>query len=437
MESCGKLLWNNLNRIYGDRAMMIKIKILIMVISILFLAMKPSWASDEKTISLKELIDEALANNPEIKASKERWEAAKAAVPQARSWEDPQLSVMFDKIPDSSINPGASMEREYSITQGFPYPGKLGLMGKMAEKEAQMIYEGYRGKGRDVLRDIKTAYYDYFMVHKAIEVNLETKEILHHLSKTAEARYATGLVSQWDVLKAQIELSQLANEIIILNQEKESVRARINRLLNRPVESGLGEPEQIDNLKNIPHFELLEGKALQERPELKEMEIGIEKENTGLSLAKKGYYPDFMVRLAQREEDRSAAGWIAEVGVSIPLWFRAKQDYAVKESLSRLDAVKNEYQGMKNMVSFEIKDALVKVKTSASLVELHKSTHIPQAEQALKGARVAYETGRVDFFALMESWKTVKNYKLDYYKALASFEQAWAELERAVGKELP
>ncbi|MEK7850366.1 MAG: TolC family protein, partial [Deltaproteobacteria bacterium] len=79
--------------------MMIKIKILIMVISIFLLAMQPSWASDEKTISLKELIDETVANNPEIKAAKARWEATKAAVPQAKSLEDPLLSVMFDKIP--------------------------------------------------------------------------------------------------------------------------------------------------------------------------------------------------------------------------------------------------------------------------------------------------------------------------------------------------
>ena len=417
--------------------MMIKFKILIMVISILLLSMKPSWASDQKTISLKELIDEALANNPEIKASTERWEAAKTAIPQAKSLEDPLLSVMFDRIPDSSVNPGASMERVYSITQEFPYPGKLGLMGKMAEKEAQMIFEEYKGKERDVIRDIKAAYYDLFMIYKSIEVNLETKEILHHFSKIAEARYATGLVSQWDVLKAQIELSQLANEIIILEQEEESAKARINRLLNRPAESPLGEPAPINDRKNLPPLELMGELALHERPELKGMERFIEKEETGMNLAKKRYYPDFMVRFAQREEDGSAAGWVAEFGVRIPLWFRTKQDYAVKESVSRLDSAKNEYQGMRNMVSFEIKDALVKINSAGSLIDLHRNTHLPQAEQALRGARIAYETGKVDFFALMESWKTVKIYKLDYYKALAAFGQGWADLERAVGKELP
>lgn len=397
------------------------------------------WGSSAsaEALSLKALIDEALQNNPEIKAAKGRWEAARSVIPQAKSLEDPVFSVMFDKIPDSSINPGASMERVYSVTQEFPYPGKLNLMGKMAEKEAEILFEEYKGKERDVIREVKTAYYDYFMIQKSIEVNLETKEILHHLSKTAEARYATGLVSQWDVLKAQIEMSQLANEIILLNQEMESVKARINRLMNRPVESLLGAPALVNDQKNVPPIELMGELALQERPELKGMERFIEKEQTGLNIAKRGYYPDFMVRLAQREEDRSAAGWIAEFGVTVPLWFRTKQDYAVKESISRLDAARDGYQGMKNMVSFEIKDALVKVNSARSLIDLHKSTHIPQAEQALRGAQVAYETGKVDFFALMESWKTVKTYKLDYYKALASFEQAWAELERAVGRELP
>jgi len=409
----------------------------VRIITLLILLVVWVSSASAEAVSLKALIDEALLNNPEIKASRERWEAAKAAIPQARSWEDPVLSVMFDKIPDSSINPGASMGREYSLSQGFPYPGKLTLMGKMAEKEAQMAYEEYKGKERDIVREAKSAYYDYFVIHKAIEVNLETKEILHHLSKTAEARYSTGLASQWDVLKAQIELSQLANEIIILNQEKESVRARMNRLLNKPVESDIGEPASTNGRKDAPSLEFLEGLRSQERPELRGMERAIEKEEAGLNLAKKGYYPDFMVRLAQREEDGSAAGWIAEVGVAVPLWFRTKQDYAVNGAVSKLAAARQEYQAMKNMVSFEIKDALVKIKSAKSLIELHENTHIPQAEQALRGARVAYETGKVDFFALMESWRTVKDYKLDYYKAVAAFEQGWAELERAVGKELP
>ena len=235
-----------------DSTMKTRIKILTIVIAILLLSMGPSWASDDKTISLKLLIDETLSNNPEIRAAKARWEATKAAIPQAKSLENPVLSVMFDKIPNSSVNPGESMERQYSITQGFLYPGKLSLMGKMAEKEAQIIFEEYKGKERDIIRDIKAAYYDLFMIYKSIEVNLDTKEILHHLSKIAEARYATGLVSQWDVLKAQIELSQLANEIIILKQEEESAKARINRLLNRPIESPLGKPASINDEKNVP-----------------------------------------------------------------------------------------------------------------------------------------------------------------------------------------
>lgn len=413
-----------------------KIKIIALMM-ILSLALQPSWASDRKTVNLRELIDEALENNPEINSSKERWEEAKSAIPQARSLEDPLLSVMFDKIPDSSINPGESMERLYSITQEFPYPGKLTMMGKMAEKEALMVYEEYRGKERDVLRDIKAAYYEFFVIHKAIEVNLETKEILHHLSKIAEARYATGLVSQWDVLKAQIELSQLANEIIILDRDMESAKARINMVLSRPFGSPLGKPQPINSQRELPSMELMVELSMQERPELKGMERFIEKEEAGLALAKKGYFPDFMVRLGQWEEGGDRAGWIAEFGIKIPLWFRSKQGNAVKESVSRLNSAKNDYQGMRNMVSYEINDAVSKIRSAKSLIDLHMNTHIPQTEQALKGARIGYETGKVDFFALMESWKTVKSYKLDYYKSVASYELAWADLERAVGKELP
>lgn len=412
-----------------------KTSLAIAVVGIMLI--NPAWGSDIGTINLRELIDEALTSNPELKAARQRWEAAKAAIPQARSLEDPVLSVMFDRIPDSSINPGASTERQYSITQGVPYPGKLSLMGKMAGNEAGMAYEEYRGKEKDIIRELKAAYFDYFVNQKSIETNLETKEILHHMSKTAEAKYATGLVSQWDVLRASIELSQVTNDIIILKQQKESILARINRLLSRPVESGLDIPASPHIHRDLPAAELLEEIAFREKPELKGMELAIEREVAGRELAKKGYYPDFMVRLAQREEDRSAAGWIAEFGVRVPLWFRSKQDNKVRESVNRVSAAKEVYQSVKNMAIFEIKDARVKLATARSLMELYQSTNIPQAEQALKGAMITYETGKVDFFALMESWRTLKAYKLDYFKAVAAFEQSWADLERAVGKELP
>ena len=50
-------------------------------------------------LSLDKVIEESLENNPEISAAQNRWEAAKAKVPQVRWWGDPQLGISFEKIP--------------------------------------------------------------------------------------------------------------------------------------------------------------------------------------------------------------------------------------------------------------------------------------------------------------------------------------------------
>ena len=79
----------------------------------------------------------------------------------------------------------------------------------------------------------------------------------------------------------------------------------------------------------------------------------------------------------------------------------------------------------------------MEAQTALEQLDLFLHTHIPQAEQALQASQIGYQTGTLDFLSLIDSIRAIEQVHLEHLTAAANFERAWAELERAVGQELP
>jgi len=84
-----------------------------------------------------------------------------------------------------------------------------------------------------------------------------------------------------------------------------------------------------------------------------------------------------------------------------------------------------------------VKQALVEAQIALEQINLFLSTHLPLAEQTLAASRIGYQTGGIDFLSFLESMRAVEQAHLEYLRAAANFEKAWAGLERAVGQALP
>jgi len=387
-------------------------------------------------LNLREIIEIALQENPELRAAQKSWDAAKAKIPQAKDFADPNFGVMFNRVPGGGadiIDPNASM---YQISQMLPFPGKRGLKEKIAKKGAEIAKEKYEAKKLDITSRVKMAYYNLYMAYKTIEINEENVKLRRHFLEVAQTKYATGQVPQHDVIKAQIELVKLVNEGLTLQQQKETAEAALNILLNRQPQSPLGVPDDFE-LKPFNYtLEGLQQIALERRPDLKSSRIAIEKNEAAYALAKRNYYPNFMLMFERMPGQRGSGSWNAMVGINVPLFFKDKYDYKIKETQANIEVAKASYEKMRNMASFEIKDLLVKLQTAQRLENLLRTTHIPLAEQGLKAAETGYTAGTVDFLNLVESERVLFNFKLQHYRALTNVQKLRAQLEKAVGINL-
>jgi outer membrane protein TolC len=394
-------------------------------------------------INVDQLVEEALHNNPEILAAKMKWEVYKEKVPQASALEDPMFGFGIINLPTNfSFHDEDMTMKEFSISQKLPFPGKRPLMKEMAEKEAEAVSTDIQAKAHQVIKDIKAAYYELSHVYRAKEVIQRNKELLESFAKIAESRYSVGQGIQQDVIKAHVEVSKMIDELLMQEQKRKTLEAKLNALLNRSPETPMGKPEEVI-YKKLPYsMEELQKMASDTNPTLKGMKKMIESKESAYALAKKEYYPDFNLRFAYGQRDSTPNGisrmnmLTGMVEVNIPIFYKSKQDRKVAETKADIQAAEAQYRAMKNEVLFTVTDMVSMIQRVERQLDLYKTGIIPQARLQINSALSAYRVNKADFMTLLDSQMTLYKYELEYHQALTEYEKNVASLGAVIGKQL-
>lgn len=391
-------------------------------------------AADEARLSVGDLIEEVTQRNPEIKAARERWEAAKAVVPQVQTLPDPKLQFGYQRMP---MLPPAVQGPMYGFGQEIPFPGKLRLRGEVAMKEAERLEQEYQAIRLRLIANLKQAYFDLHFVHKSIEIVDRNKALLIQFEKTAKARYAVGQAAQQDVFRAQVEISRVLDRLAVLEQQKESLHAAINRLLNRPPAGPLGTPQEVQvAILTLPLADLSR-RADEFSPILQASAKGVERGEQSVSLARRQFYPDFdLSALGTRNDLINDNGYQVMLGIKIPLFYETKQRQGVKEALAGLAGAREDLTATRQDILFQVKDAYVQTQRAERLITILRDAIIPQSTLALQAAQAGYAVGKVDFLTLLNSLLTLQESQLELHGEMVSHEKAVARLEAVTGGPL-
>jgi outer membrane protein TolC len=384
---------------------------------------------------LADLLREARERNPEIRAAQKRWQAMQARIKPAGTLEDPQIGfqVMYAPYP---LRNAFNNERAIIISQMFEFPGKLGLMSGMAGREADMSAADYELVTLNVLTEVKKTYFMLFHIDYDLEINRENRELMKQFIAIANVKYATGMGAQPDIIKAQTEYSMMFNDSLMRAQERNSMAAMLNALLDRPRDSHVPViHEHLDPRHFSFALDSLVQTAYANRPELKNMQAMADMYQLSGRLARREYFPNFMLSYTHRQMPEMQ-NWDAMVSFNIPLYFWRKEKLRVQEAEANYQMADAGLQSMRNMVRAEVESAFYKVEQAGRSVRIFQNTVVPQAEQSLLASRAAYENNKVDFLMLLDSQRTLRDLKLAAHQALADFGTRLAELELAVGAEL-
>lgn len=399
-------------------------------------------ASRADRVLLGDLYSQVQRLNPRAAAARSLTAAARARVPGATRPPDPQLQLGFMNYTIPGLAPMATLGMtQLQLMQMLPLGGKLTLSGRVADAQASAL----DARAQDVVWDLRTqtamAFYDLYSTDRGLDVARETLRLLHDIAKTAESMYRVGEGRQADVLRAQVEIARMAEDTLRMQAMRESMLAKLNALLDRGSDDGLGTPALPRFPDSIPPRAQLDSIAFGDRAMVR---AGLDEVNAATAserLARKEIIPDLVVGVQygqRRGEMGAGTGRMGSLmlGASVPLFARDRQLKMRQEAAAMRQMAQADLAAMRAETRGKIGEAYAALTRARSLAQLYRTTVLPQAEATVASALAAYRVGSVDFMTLLDDRMTVNKYQQELFALDADQGKAWAELEMLTGRQL-
>jgi outer membrane protein TolC len=390
-------------------------------------------------LTVDTVVQQVLARNPSLAQMTAAWQAAQARYPQVTSLEDPMFAGTLGPATygSNTVNPAYRLE----IAQKYPYPGKLQLRGQGAAAEAGAARNEVQDMRLQLIESARSAFYDYYLVARALEVNSESLRLLRDFKKNAEIRYTIPPGSQQDILQAEVEIGRETQRRVTLERMGQVAVARLNTLMHLPPDSPLPPPpRQLPGGEELPEAPQLRALALARRPDLQALTNRIAADEASLALARKEYYPDFEPffmydRFMGNTSDSRPLAYMLGLKMNLPVRL-ARRDAAVAEAMARLAQRRAELARQIDQVNFQVQEAYAQVRESERTVRLYEKPILPAARLNIKTAQSEYMTGKIPFLTLIGAQRDVIMLQDRYYEAVADSFRRRATLERVIGGPL-
>jgi outer membrane protein, heavy metal efflux system len=398
--------------------------------------------------NLRAYIDQALERSPAVRQSFSRYQASLQRLPQVSSLPDPLLGfAQYLRPPETRVGPQTTM---LTVSQQFPWFGKLSDREKIAAKEAAIAREMYEAQRAEIVRQVKFAYYSLAYIDRAIAITEEDREILRHFEILAQARYQQGVGLQQAVVKLQTEITRDLNRLEELRSRRVDAEALLDTLMDRPTRSAVAQISLGGRPPAVIDYDALYETARRSRPEVQSALLQIERDEKRVQLAKKNYWPDFTVGASainvlgrsdaagrmNPPEQNGKNVYSVTAGINIPIR-RRKYDAAVMEAAEDQIASREGYRGVLNAVETSIRSVGFRIRTLEDQIALFERTLLPQADQALRSAEAAYSTGMLGVLDLLDSERVLLEIRLGLQQLNVDYMKSLAEMERAIGAAFP
>jgi len=411
-------------------------KIKILLTFILVLLAHFAQAQDELNGYLKI----AASNNPGLKAMFNDYMAAMERVPQVGALPDPNFAFGYFIQPvETRVGP---QKATFNLTQSFPWFGLLNAKEDVATEMAKAKYEEFENTKSNIFFEVKTAYYNYYFIEKAIQITKENIEILEVFKRLSLVKIEAGNASIVDELRVELELNDLENQLALFLDSKDVLQVMFNNLLNREVISEIIVPEILWQ-DEIPLDQLnILSEIYASNHQLKSIEHKLNAFVNQEIVAKKEGLPKFMIGISYTIvgenpvstalNNGNDAIMFPSVGVSIPL-YQKKYKALIKEARYLQEAEISRKEDKTNTLSTIYKNTYKDFSDGHRRIFLNeKQTEI--AKKVLNILITSYSTNSKDFEEVLRIERQLLKYELEYQKALTDKNAAVAFLNYLIGQ---
>lgn len=389
-------------------------------------------------LPLEAAISLAVERNPMARAARHRWEAALQKRPQAVALPDPELTA-------TRFSPTADDEAMVEAMQEIPWPGKLLIAGRVADREAEIARLGHEIALRDAIADVKEACFELGYIDRAMDVARAARALYERYAAIAAGGIDVGQTRLPEAFRAESQRAQLANDEIVLREIRAAQEERLRAALALPAGTQIGRIAEIDERMALEETAPWDLAQLTRRAEARNQELAAagvarEKSRDEARLARRAPIPNlrvgatFIDMVGVPGEEEYPIGLTA--GINIPIW-AGKYRAMAREAERNEEAAEAEREGRALGLRAELAEAYFRFNNARRLARLYRQTLLPQARQAQQSAEELQRNGMASMAAVLETTATVYNFELAALRATADFFQNLARLEKIVGEALP
>jgi outer membrane protein TolC len=437
----------------------------------------------------------AAENNPNLKSKYFQYQASLERVPQAGSLPDPQLGFSFFIMPMERYM--GDQKATISLMQMFPWFGTLAAAKNEMTFMAKAKFEEFNETKSMLFYEVRANWYALQLLEEEIAITKDITELLRTMEQIALSRFKSGgqsnsnsggsvnmrntskatsansssgmggmnvqgqttnspslnmpqggemenmksSGSMIDVLRVQMEINELQNNLALLEDTKITLKARFNQLLNRDINEQVLLAESIEPaiipvaLNEIPDSIKSNNPMLRmlEQDEQAYISQGKMKQKMGLPMIGVGLQYDIFKSRANSESMMNGKNMLMPMAtLSIPLW-RKKYTASVNESDYRRQSVIEQKQDVSNQLMVNYEDALKDFKDANRRIKLFQE-QTSLANQALNILIVQYSTEGSNFEEVLRMQQQLLDYRLKFLDALIDGNIAVAMMERLMGR---
>ncbi|TSK08256.1 MAG: TolC family protein [Geobacter sp.] len=416
---------------------------LFLPVALCLLAVSPVVA-ETQVLSLRQAIETALNNNPDIASFRKEAGIFDAATVRAGLLPNPTLELEGE----TGALTGSSADNNLSIgiNQEFQLGDKRHKRTVVAERDAVAYRWQVLDRERLLKEQVQGAYYDALLARERLALAHQSIALNKQLLQVAEDRFAAGDIAELEVYLVKLELTRSEGGRIDIDRALLDADARLASLLSiapgeAPTLSGkldadLPQPATLSDLKN---------QALKSRPDLKAADAAVHKGDAEVALAEAEAVPNLTAGLSLNREASSMeiggiegreTAYTVGMKLSIPIPLFNRNRAGVQEARVKQDSAQIRAKAAASGVEREVENAYAGLSNAEKVVSLYKSNIIAQLEENLRLTQEAYRLGEVGILAVIEEQKKFFEVSDGYLTALHARQMAMAKVESAVAADM-
>ncbi|NMG29012.1 TolC family protein [Aromatoleum evansii] len=387
------------------------------------------------------LLQHARGTNPAFAAQRAETAAARERVDSAGALPDPNFQVELMDFTNemrgggTTLVPGQVGETRYRFIQPLPGWGKRELQTRTAAAKADEATARLDAEWLDLALTIKQAWLRYYAADREAALARESLALLGGLEEATLARYRQGLAPQQAVLRAQREITSQRLAQVGIEQRRRAAAAALNGLLARAPHEPLAAPAEPSALPAVLPLPALVERARANNPALSADAHAIEAARLERERTWADRYPDYSIGLTNNRPRGEDQSWDLMFEVMIPLQQSARRARE-REAAHMVAAADAKREATASRLGGEIGSAWAAFTSAQETQRLLRGTLLPQAQATRDATRSAFETGRVDFDAVLEAERQLVDTRMSLLQAEVEAHMALFEIEKLVGESL-